>query len=351
MRTEVIKDELVDLLISDRPAEIAMAVTLLMERIHDEAKQHYADREMIPELIEYIQTHGADATNLRIIALMLMLDEQTIADHFVQALDDYSHYRRQLVYTFLLLGDKTRQSLLAVFKDPETSAELRAEVAAILGMTTSVDAVEEYAQRLSSYGLASSRSGILAPDHLAISLRALGGLLAGGRWNAPKIQELRNAAQVGSPAYELFNVLLGWRYEPQVAQLQATLLSDRDVHKQAIKELTARIVTDQERIQTLDQELLRVRREHGSRGDELKEIVQDKETLLAQLEQLAKERDTLRSRAGQLAQEKSVLSESLEQANQERNILAARLDRTLEEKQLLTEQNDRLIQQINQHVR
>ncbi|HLZ55624.1 MAG TPA: HEAT repeat domain-containing protein [Ktedonosporobacter sp.] len=348
MRTEVIKDELVDLLVSDKPDGIAMAVTLLMERIHDEAKQHYADREMIPELIEYIQTHGVEETNLRIIALLLMLDEQTIVDHLVQTLDDYQQHRRQLIYSFLLLGERTQEALLAVFKDSTTSSELRAEVAAILGMTRAPDVVTEYAQRISAYGLTATRSGVLAPEQLAIALRALGGVLAGGYWNVRKIQEMRDASKEGSPAYELFNVLLGWRYEPQLAQLQSKLQDERDAHKQAIKEMTARIVEDQQHLQALDDELTQVRREHGSRGDELEQISQEKETLRGALGQATKERDTHRATASQLAQEKSALSKSLEQAIQEKKILTARLERTLQEKKLLTDQNERLIQQMNQ---
>src|SRR5581483_1602841 len=69
MRTEIIKDELISRLVSHKFDDIAMAVTLLLERIRDEAVQHYADRIMVPELIEYVQTHGTEETNLRVIAL------------------------------------------------------------------------------------------------------------------------------------------------------------------------------------------------------------------------------------------------------------------------------------------
>lgn len=47
MPTEVIQDELVTLLVSHQSEDIAMAVSLLLDRIYDENQQEYADRIMI----------------------------------------------------------------------------------------------------------------------------------------------------------------------------------------------------------------------------------------------------------------------------------------------------------------
>src|SRR5262249_17777375 len=84
MSADVIKNELVTLLVSDRRDDIAMAVSLLLERVHEERRQD--SHVMVPELIEYIQSHPMDMTNLRIIALLLLLGEQAFFDHLLHSL-------------------------------------------------------------------------------------------------------------------------------------------------------------------------------------------------------------------------------------------------------------------------
>src|SRR5262249_8051514 len=157
------------------------------------------------------------------LALLLLLGERAIVDHLIQALDENPHHRKQFIYVLLLFGPKTQQLLLEVFRDADISAELRAEVAAVLGMVSAPDSVADYVSNISTYGMSSTRASILFPEQMAIALRALGGLLAGGYWNARKLQELRASTQEGNPAHELFNVLLGVRYSPQLAQLQQDL--------------------------------------------------------------------------------------------------------------------------------
>lgn len=334
MRTEVIKDELIARLTSHTTEDISMAVTLLVERIHDEAVQHYADRIMVPELLDYVQTHDAEATNLRVIALLLLLGEQTIIDHLIQALDENPEHRKQLAYTLLLMGTKTQQLLLDVFNDAETTVELRSDLAAILGMSGTPEVIGEQARNLSKYGLSSNRTSVLFPDQLTISHRALGGLLAGGHWNAHRIQEMRDACKEDDPARELFNVLLGWRYEPQIVKLENDLKAEREAHTQEVVKLTARIATDQQRIRNLDEELEKIREAHGTRGEELQQTKKDNEALHTNVEQLTKERVNLNSRVEQLTREKSNLN--------------ALLDRAKLEMQALQKQQDALKQQGNQ---
>jgi HEAT repeat protein len=333
MRTEVIKDELVSLLISDKPDDIAMAVALLLERIYDEATQHYADRVMVSELIEYVQGHGADVTNLRIMALLLLLGEDTIVDHLIQALEDYPQHHRQLAHMFLLLGTETQQELARVFNAPMTTPELRAEIAPLLGMMTAPDSVAEYAQNVSKYGLSPVRNGLQSPQQLAISLRALGGLLASGHWDVHKLQELRAASKEGSPLHELCSVLLGWRYEAQLAKLETERQSERDTHKKEILALTARIVSEQKRAQDLEFELEEIRREHGFRGDELREVTEQRETLRDRLAQVTKERDAALER--------------LNTTTKERDAVNARLQRELKEKNEILARHQQLIKQFS----
>jgi HEAT repeat protein len=315
MPTEVIQDELVALLVSHRAEDISMAISLLLDRIQDEAQQSYADRIMIPELIDYVQTHGVEETNLRIIALLLLLGEHAIFDHLVQSLDDHPQHRKQLTYVLPLLGAETQKALLDVFSDPATSIDLRAELAAILGMMIAPEAVVEFAQNLSKYGgVSSTRTGVLSPDQFAISLRALGGLLAGGHWNTRKLQELRDASKEDSPLHELTSVLLGWRYTPLVTKLQEDLENEKDSHQKETAALTLRIITEQNRALAAEDELEKMSREHGFRGDELDDIKRDRDALRVSLEQATKEKNSLRATLDQAVKERNALNAQLKQA-------------------------------------
>lgn len=315
MPTSVIKDEMVALLSSSKPNDIAMALALLMERIQEEATRHYAEREMIPELIEYVQTHNVEETNLRILALLLLLGEHIIVDHFMQTLDDFPQRRKQLTYILLLLGTETQQALLEMFNDPDTTPALRTELAAVLGMMSAPQVISEYAQNLSSYGIAANRAKPLSPEQLAIALHALGGLLASGHWNVRKLQELHSASREGSPTRELFNVLLGWCYEPQLTKLQSDLQSEQEAHRQEVLSLTARIVADQNRIQTLEDDLEQLQREHGSRSDELFHTTRQNEELNSTLRQMTQERNSLRLQLEHVRRDNEALREQVEQLN------------------------------------
>lgn len=326
MPTSVIRDELIDLLMSEKPENITMATTLLMERIHDEKVQPYADREMIPELVEYVQMHSGEDTNLRIIALLLLLGERVILDHLIQILDDFPQHRKQFLHIFLLLGVQSQEALLDVFNDSTTTTELRAEIATVLGMMTAPEVIVDYAENVSTYGLSAKRTSALFPDQLAISLRALGGLLAGGSWNVQKLQELRIASKEGSPARELFNVLLGMRYEPQLTKLQGELQDERDTYKKEMLSLTARVAADQKRIQSLEEELEHLQHEHGLRGDELHQATHEKEKLLSNIDQVTKDRDTTRDNLAQVVKERDTLREQLADATRDSQTIRSQVE-------------------------
>ncbi|GAC1621840.1 MAG: hypothetical protein NVS4B11_15220 [Ktedonobacteraceae bacterium] len=323
MSTSVIKDELVTLLGSDKSEDIAMAVALLLERVHDESARHYADREMIPEMLAYVQSHNtveAERTNQRIIALLLLLGEQIVLDHLLEALDDDAEHKKQLTYMMLLFGPQTHDALLEAFNDPATSLELRADLAAILGIVAAPDTITEYAKNLSAYGFSSSRTSILFPKQLILSHRALGGLLAGGQWDERKIRELRDASQEGSPARELFNELLGWRYEPQLTQLQSQMQTDRETHRQEVLTLTTRIVADQAKIRTLEDELEQIKREHGVRGDELNQTSKEKDAIRTNLDKTTKDNQELTQKIDRLQKEKQALQDQNQQLSKQLNV-------------------------------
>ncbi len=323
MPTSVIKDELVLLLGRDKSGDIAMAVALLLERVRDESVRHYADRQMIPEMLAFVQAHDtpdAERTNQRIIALLLLLGEDTMLDHLLQSLNDNPDHKKQLAYILLLLGSETQATLLEAFNDPDTSLPLRSDLAAMLGMRGMPNEIVEYAKNLSTYGLSSSRTSVLFPRQLVLSHRALGGLLAGGQWNEQKIQELRDASQEGSPARELFNELLGWRYEPQLAQLQSQIQVDREAHRQEVVTLTGRIVSDQAKIRSLDDALEQIKREHGVRGDELSQTAKEKDAIRANLDKITRDNNELTQRLDRLQKENQALQDLHRQLSNQLNV-------------------------------
>lgn len=322
MPTEVIKDELIALLVSHKSEDIAMAVSLLLDRIDDEDQQTYADRIMIPELIDYTQTHGVEEINLRIIALLLLLGEDAISDYLLQSLDDHALQRKQLIYVLLLLGADTQKAVLEMFSDPMTAAPLRAELAALLGMVTAPESIVEFAQNLSQYGsLSSNRTSLLQPEQLAISLRALGGLLAGGHWNTRTLQELRDASPEASPVHELASILLGERYAPLVAKLLEDLQNEKDIRQKEMAAFTIRLIAEQNRALAAEDELEKIMREHGFRGDELNDVMHERDAMRGNLDQILKEKNALRANLDQMVKDRNMLNMQLKQALKEIELL------------------------------
>lgn len=318
MPTEVVKDELVRLLTSDERNDIAMAVALLLERIHDEAVQQYADSNMVGALLSYVQQNEDEATNLRIISLLLLLGDSIIIDPLLQEIE--IKHRKQLTYMLFLLGAKAQSVLLDVLKDVNAKPELKAEVASVLAMLGTDEIVTEYARNVSNYGIASTRTSVLFPEQLSLALRSLGGLLASGQWDAAKLRDLRNASPEDSPAYELFSTLLGWRYTPELKKLEQELQTERDTHRKELLSISAQAMMDNRRVQSLEEELDELKREHGFRGDELQQTIHKKDSLQKQIEQLSQERNTLRTQ----------------------------LDRAQSDSQRLRDQNAQLLWQLDQ---
>jgi hypothetical protein len=311
MSAEVVKDELVSLLVSDKRDDIAMAVSLLLERVHEENRQD--DQVMVPELIEYVQLHHMDVTNLRIIALLFLLGEQTFFDHLLDALVEAAQPRKQLLYLLLFLSDKKLKVIFDTFEDPSTVSSLRTELAAILGLLKAPRVITDAARRVSIYGLVKSSKQVAVPEKLAISLRALGGLLASGQWNARRLVEMRDMCTDDDPARELFNVLLGWRYEPLIAQIKEEMEIQRETFKKKTLLLTEKVMEEQKRALGLETDLEKLKEEHERRGEKLQIALRDRDTLRVSTDKLTKENVDLRA--------------NLEQATKARSVLSAQLDR------------------------
>lgn len=325
MPTVIIKDELVQLLSSDSSDDIAMALTLLLERIHDEETR---EPEMIPVLLEHAQTHSDQRASLRILALLILLGGRSAADSLERVLYDFPNHSRIFLYAFLLLGGVAEETLLEMLHDPDTPPLLRAEAAGILGVMEPRMDIREYAKMLADYGLwaghlSQGHIGILQPDQLNIALRALGGLLTGGYWNVAELQQLRAQSQESSPEHELYDILLGWRYSPYIDSLESKLDRERQEHQRRVNNLNAELLTLHTTNQELEEELQGLHHEHGKRSRELEEATEtagklsdsleraehDKQDLLIEIERLTDERDRLAARNAYLEQVISELQE------------------------------------------
>jgi HEAT repeat protein len=321
MPTTVIKDELVTLLTSAHQDELAMALALLLERIHEEEEQPGRAGEMLPALLEHVQTSANESASLRILALLILLGGPIVATALIDAL--YSNARRHehLMQAFLLLGQGVETDLLAILRDGDAPVELQAEVAGVLAMRTPHRDIRERARRLSESGLwaAQSETVPLVPAQLEISLRALGGLLVGGHWPVQELLNLRASSPQGSPERELYSTLLGWHYEPQIQGLQQRLESLREELTREKAALVKMHVEAMER----DLELQDLKKEHQSQSlvhqqaaKENEQKVREQEATIARL---TREKQTLQSGLTQLQQEKQTLQGKAQQASQERD--------------------------------
>jgi len=317
MPTTVVKDELVRLLMSNKSDDISMALALLFERINDEALLANGEHEMIPALLEHVQTHSDEQTNLRIIALLLLLGGGTVVDYITQALYDFPNHQHLLVYAFLLLGEEGEEVLLEIIHDPEATATLRAEAAGLLGLLAPNVDIREYARMLGEYGLWAGQSvgktGVLHAERLAISLHALGGLLAGGHWNATELQNLRLHSQDRSAEHELYDVLLGWRYSPRITMLENDLQAEQEQHKKNVLKFTQEILRMRTDIIDVEQQLEQLHHEHGMRGEDL--------------ELANKKIEDLQHTLNLATQEKQSIQDTLLQTTQEKKVLQAQVDR------------------------
>ena len=311
MRTVVIKDELVELLKSTELDKISMALVLLLERIHDEALQPGSEHEMIPALLEHVQTHSDEQASLRVLALLLLLGSTMVLDHMTQALYDYPNHQQRIIQAFLLLGEEAEEALLDMLHDPDAPSNLHAEAAGVLGMIAPHPDIRENVRLLGEYGLWAGRSigrnGLLQADRLAISLRALGGLLAGGHWDSDELQNLRNHSREGSAERELYTILLGGRYGPRITALEHDLESERQQHKQERASFMQKVMEMNAQIEELEHDLEQTRHEHNVRSEELDHATREIDHLHANLNQALQERQALRSSLQQAIKEKEAL--------------------------------------------
>ena len=329
MPTSVIKDELVTLLNSSRQEDISMALSLLLERIHDEVLQPGRAGEMLPALLEHVQNAQEERASLRTLALLILLGGPAVTRALIDTLYASPQNHALLTQTLLLLGQGVEADLLAVLRDADAPERLQAEIAGILAMRVPARDIQERALRLSEYGLWAGRSAHnsttpLQPAQLDIALRALGGLLVAGHWDAAKLQDLRVQSKAGSAEREIYDTLLGWRYTPQLTRLEHDLELEREerkqevfAHTQELLNMKAQIIDLEHDLDTLQQEHEEQRRGHEEKSKEFEEA----------LARASKEKQDLQLDLRKVLQERQALAASAKQAAQERERLRAEVQR------------------------
>jgi len=189
--------------------------------------------------------------------------------------------------------------------------------------------VQERALGLSEHGLWAGRSAhnvttLLQPAQLEISLRALGGLLVAGHWSTTELQKLRAASKEGSAEHDLYSVLLGWRYYPQITRLKHDLELEREERKQELFAHTQELLSMKAQIIDLEHDLDQLKREHEEqqrgheeKGKEWQETIAD----------LNREKLDLQADLHKALQEKQALAESARQAVRDKEHLQAEVQR------------------------
>ncbi len=329
MRTVVIKDELVRLLKSSDPDDISMALSLLIERINDEELQANAGHEMVPALLEHVQTHSDERASLRIMALLLLLGGNTVVDHIQEVLYNYPNHQQIFIYAFLLLGEEGEEVLLEMLHDNEAPTLLRAEAAGLLGILVPNVDIRETAGMLAEYGLWAGQSAgmadVLHPDRLAISLRALGGLLTGGYWDATELENLRLRSKEQSAERELYDILLGWRYSPQIALLENNLQLEQEEHKKNIVKFSHELLDLRMQISDLEKQLEQLHQEHGTRGEELDQANKKIDDLQYDLNVATREKQSLQDNLQRATRERQTLRTNLQEITREKDALEAQV--------------------------
>jgi hypothetical protein len=329
MPTPVIKDELVELLTSARQEDISMALALLLERVHDEALQPGSAGEMLSALLEHVQSSSDEQAGLRILALLLLLGGSVVAQPLVNALYANPQRHEHLVQAFLLLGQEVEADLLDILQDSSASAQLQAETAGILAMRVANQEIEKMALSLSEHGLWAGRSmhqstTVLQASRLDVSLRALGGLLVAGHWGTSELQALRASSTVGSAQREIFDVLLGWRYSPELTRLQEGLEVERKERNRELMAYTQELLLMKRQTIDLEHDLEILRAEHDEqhRGHE-----QKSKELQESISDLNSEKQQLQAELRRVVQEKQALASSVQQAGREQERLHAEAQR------------------------
>jgi len=150
--------------------------------------------------------------------------------------------------------------------------------------------------------------------------------LAGDHWNATELQNLRLHSQDRSAEHELYDVLLGWRYSPQITMLENDLQAEREEHKKNVLKFTQEILRLRTDIIDIEQQLEQLHNEHGMRGEDLELANKKIEDLQYTLNLTTQEKQSLQDTVLRTTQEKKVLQAQVDRWRQYSEQLESGLD-------------------------
>ena len=162
-----------------------------------------------------------------------------------------------------------------------TPAELLAEVVGILGMMVPHQDVYEYAKAIGYPGLPMFQTSMTYPERLAVALRALGGLLAGGHLNSSTLQDRQASSLYGSPEHELYSILLGKPYGPLITKLENDLRSAEYEYEKARRQLAIQLTLMQREKEELEEEI----RQLEAKNQQLETTIRRLQDMLRQVPQ------------------------------------------------------------------
>jgi chromosome segregation ATPase len=106
---------------------------------------------------------------------------------------------------------------------------------------------------------------------------------------------------------ELYEILLGWRFGPQITMLENELYTEQEEHKKDILKLSQQILDMQTQVSDLEQQVEHLNVEHGIQGEDLEQANETIKELEQALSHMAQERLALRNRLEQTVKEKDAI--------------------------------------------
>jgi len=212
---------------TDREQE-ATAFYLLALGMHDEQNARQGGRvSLTSALLMQALEHADEDVCLRTLSVLVFFSNgrrSPLAQQMVNAITQASEGQAYTAYlrALALLGPDAADPLGLALHTPQIAEDVRLAMIGTLGTLAEDEQVAAYVNFLAA-GTDAAVNG-----HRARGLRALGGLLAGGRYHEKKLATIREHLSGSSKAqdraaFEFFDVLLGKRNLPEILRLREVI--------------------------------------------------------------------------------------------------------------------------------
>jgi hypothetical protein len=225
---------------SDRGEE-EMAFSLLAMGVDDEYSLQPRSASLTSALLAQTLDHAPSGARLRALCALLFFSKekrsamaQRIVGLTTRAAE--ASVSTEYLHILSLLGSEAADPLGLAVHTPTIPEAVRLEMIGLLGTLAEDEQVTAFVNTLAAGTDGTSNA------HRAWGLRALGGLLASGRYSEQKLEAIREGLRASSKAqdraaFEFFDILLGKRNLPEVVRLREAI----DKQQQHIDQLNQRI--------------------------------------------------------------------------------------------------------------